>query len=135
MNLIEWDDSQFSVLVDDMDEQHKKWINLINLLHASLLGEGEKVEPAEVLAEMLAYAQFHFKEEEHLMRNINYPEYIEHKRTHDTFIARLDKVKKDIEDGNIILGTQLMSILKNWLEDHIVTMDRHYGEFANNTNS
>lgn len=133
MSLIEWDEGKFSVLVDEMDEQHKKWVGLINELHASLLGEGERVEPAEILREMLAYVDFHFKEEEQLMRNINYPNYIEHKRAHEAFIARLNNMEQDIEAGNIILGTQLMSVLKNWLEDHIASMDKHYGEFASNT--
>jgi hemerythrin-like metal-binding protein len=135
MNLIEWDDSQFSVLVDEMDEQHKRWIDLINALHASLLGKGKRIDSAMILTEMLAYTRFHFKEEEELMRNIKYPGYIEHKREHDTFIARLNKMEKDIEAGNVVLGTQLMSILKNWLENHIARMDKKYGEFASQTKS
>ena len=64
------------------------------------------------------------------LRNINYPGYIDHKRAHESFIVQLNKIRNDITEGNIVLGTQVMSILKNWLEDHIVGMDKKYGEFA-----
>ena len=78
MSLIEWDESRFSVLVDDMDEQHKMWINLINILHDSLIGEGSEITPETAIQEMLDYTQYHFSKEEQLMRNANYPEFTTH---------------------------------------------------------
>jgi hemerythrin len=129
MSLIEWDRKRFSVLVDDMDEQHKVWIGLINRLHDSLVGEGEDVWPEELLKEMCDYTQLHFSKEEQLMREVDYPEYEAHKDTHTQFIAELKEMKQKLKEGDFVLRTQVMSMLKGWLENHITTIDKRYGDF------
>ncbi|MFC1684071.1 bacteriohemerythrin [Pseudomonadota bacterium] len=133
MGLIEWNENRFSVLVDDMDEQHKQWINLINILHDSLIGEGSEITPETAIQEMLDYTRYHFKEEEQLMRDVQYPGFTTHKALHIGFIADLKTLEKDINSGHFVLRTQVMSILKSWLEDHITTEDKRYGEYISKT--
>lgn len=134
MSLIEWDKDRFSVLVDDMDEQHKKWIGLINVLHDALLGEGTDIKPERAIEEMLDYTNYHFAKEEQLMRNAGYPDFTSHKALHIGFINELKSLKHDINSGHHVLRTQVMSILKNWLENHITTVDKRYGEYISKTN-
>jgi hemerythrin len=135
MSLIEWDSKKFSVHVDEMDEQHKKWIHLINVLHDSLMEKKDNVTPKSAIEEMLAYTRYHFAQEEALMRNIDYPAFIEHKQLHGDFIVELQSLNVEINTGHILLRTQIMSILKNWLEDHITTADMRYGEYISKTNA
>lgn len=133
MSLIEWDNKKFSVQIDEMDAQHKKWIYLINVLHDSLMDKNYDVTPKSAIDEMLAYTRYHFEQEEALMQNINYPAFIEHKQLHANFIIELQSLNVEINSGHIILRSQIMSILKNWLEDHITTVDRRYGEYISKT--
>ena len=64
MPKITWDES-FSVNNEEIDNQHQKWIEIINELHDALINEkefGNIIE--ESLEAMVKYAQFHFSFEE-----------------------------------------------------------------------
>ena len=125
MALIDWIE-KFSVNVDEIDEQHKKWIGIINELDDALTkGKGRTVL-GKIFQEMVEYINFHFSEEEKLLREIDYAHYNEHKLIHDRFKQKIAKLEMDFESGELILGTQVMSILKNWLEDHILIEDKKY---------
>lgn len=135
MSLIEWDNAKFSVQVTEMDEQHKQWIALINILHDSLVGKNDQVTPKTAVQEMLNYTQYHFAQEEELMRKVNYPGFDMHKQLHANFIIDLQNLNIEINKGRILLRTQLMGIMKNWLEEHITTADKRYGEYISKTDS
>lgn len=134
MSLIEWDTQSFSVQVDEMDEQHKIWIGLINRLHDSLVGEGDEVWPEDLVQEMLDYTRLHFSKEEQMMLDIGYPEYEAHKDLHIQFIAQLKEMEQKLKSGDFVLRTQIMSVLKGWLVNHITTIDKSYGEFIAQNN-
>ena len=129
MSLITWNKKQFSVDVDEMNEQHKKWIALINKLHESLINQDSGISPETAIKEMINYTKFHFKEEEALLQEVKFPNYDKHKLEHEYFVLKLEKLDQDIEIGANVLRTQIMSILKNWLEDHICKVDKSYGIF------
>lgn len=129
MGFITWDSEKFSVDVKEMDEQHRKWIDIINRLHTSLIGQDLSVPPELAIREMIDYTKLHFKHEEDLMHDVQYPSFQKHKQEHENFIVKIDKLDQDINNGTNILKTQIMSILKNWLIDHICKMDKAYGAF------
>ena len=129
MGFITWDIERFSVDVDEMNEQHKQWIALINELHASLLDKNSDMSPEQAIKDMIDYTKLHFNHEEDLMQDIQYPDYEKHKIEHNNFISKLNKMDDDMINGTYILKTQIMSILKNWLENHICKMDKAYGNF------
>jgi len=129
MSLIEWNKEKFSVHVDEMDEQHKKWIALINTLHDSLIENNCNISANDALQGMLDYTKYHFAKEEELMTNAGYPNYDAHLLAHADFISKLATLDRAIQSGEILLRTQIMSVLKSWLEDHIQKTDRLYGKF------
>ena len=60
MPRIEWSES-FSVGVAEIDEQHRRWVELINKLHDAIMDK--KVSPEmtdKILSEMIDYSHFHF---------------------------------------------------------------------------
>jgi len=132
MSLITWDKEKFSVGVDEMNEQHKKWISLINKLHGSLITPNPETSPEIAIKEMIDYTAFHFKQEEDLLQEVQFPGYEKHKLEHEYFILKLEKLDQDITNGTYVLKTQIMSILKNWLEDHICKADKSYGAYISN---
>lgn len=128
MPLIEWNE-KLSVGIDEIDEQHKKWISIINDLHDSIL-DGKSRDTLEKIAnDMEAYTFHHFSEEEKLLEKIGYPELFEHSRVHFNFRQEISRLKNDILSRKGILSTQVMGVLKNWLLDHIMEEDMKYGEF------
>jgi hemerythrin-like metal-binding protein len=132
MSQIKWDES-FSVNNAEIDSQHKKWIDIFNRLDRIMLEgdyDSQKETKTEVLQSMLDYARYHFKFEEEHMRKMAYPGIVEHVRTHKNFDTRIYQSFRECRDGNIVLNTKLLNMIKNWLLDHILVEDKKYSQFT-----
>jgi len=131
MPRITWDDS-FSVSNDEIDEQHKKWIGIINDLHEALIGDvsiGKDVT-IQSLKAMDDYTRFHFAHEEAFLRSVNYPGYDAHIELHEAFLKMMQKYLSDIEHDHVVLNTDIMKVLKNWLQHHILEEDMKYASYG-----
>lgn len=129
MSKIKWEDS-FSVHNAEIDEQHQKWIAIYNKMHESMIKESaQSGAGAEALKAMLDYARYHFSFEEEYMRKINYPNLIEHHRIHKDFDNLIYTYYRDKQEGKVVLGTEIIRILKNWLLGHITKEDKKYALF------
>ncbi len=125
---IVWDDS-FSVHVKEIDEQHKKWIGIINDLHDSLIkGEGFEEITGKSLRAMEEYGIFHFSFEEQYMAEIGYSDLASHKHEHDEFLKKISQYVQDEAAGKLILNTEIMKMLKGWLVNHILQCDMLYAD-------
>jgi len=124
LSLIEWNDN-FSVGIEQFDNEHKQLIELVNKLHMSRKsGKGNEKIP-ELLSELTKYALKHFSAEEKLMTLKRYPFYEEHKRAHDQFSLKIVEYKK-LHQQNLLHTNQLMTILRNWVITHICNIDKKY---------
>lgn len=132
MPRIEWDES-FSVNHAEIDKQHKNWIKIYNRL-TRVMDEGDpeaqKKITVEILQAMLDYAKYHFKFEEEFMRDIGYPARASHARLHRECDALIYEAYVSIQEGNSVLNSDLLSLLKGWLLNHILVEDKKYGQFA-----
>ena len=129
MSKIQWDDS-YSIGVEEIDSQHRSWINIINDLHDVLYNEsGEMVidKTAKAVKSMWEYIRFHFKTEEAFMQSINYPELTSHQVIHDTFALEVLELYNDIREGKQVLSTTVMKMLTSWVLDHILQEDKKIG--------
>ncbi|PLX50561.1 MAG: hypothetical protein C0613_03675 [Desulfobulbaceae bacterium] len=132
MARIEWDDS-FSVGNSEIDDQHKRWIDLYNKMDEALTGGGVASIDSlagEALAAMNDYAHNHFKFEEAYMAKLNYPKLVEHRRIHRDFEDMIYRYNREINDGQLFLNSSLIKIIRNWLLDHILHEDKKYSAFA-----
>lgn len=128
---IEWDDS-FSVNNTEIDNQHKKWIEIFNIVHESLMAKDDTtyLTIAEVaLKEMSEYALNHFSFEEEYMHEISFPGIVGHRRIHRDFETLIFSYYRDIREGRLVLNTEVLSLIKNWLLDHILIEDKKYAAF------
>lgn len=123
--------NDMSVLVTAMDDQHKKLIDLINnLSNAEDNGAGRDASIA-VVDELVAYTEIHFKEEERLMQQADYDDLPEQKKSHAAFCSKLAEFQQGLKSGTVLLSTDIVTFLKDWLLDHIVGMDKKYGPVLN----
>jgi len=125
--------SDYSVHVDEIDNQHKELINRVDkLLEACNQGAGKTVLP-EILDFLGNYVVEHFSTEERLMQQYNYPDYSMHKQEHENFIKSYSELKKYLETN----GTGVLSIVKTnrivveWLKNHILGTDKKLGAYIN----
>jgi hemerythrin len=125
MPLIEWN-STFSVEIQKIDEQHKKFFSIINVLYDAILqGKGEEAV-GSVLKELQQYVIFHFKTEESWMEMYNYPDMNKHKLEHQEAIQKVNKLVLEYERGQQTVDIELLKFLSNWLQNHILKADRNY---------
>ena len=126
MSKIEWNES-FSVKVPEIDEQHHRWIDLINKLHDAIMDK--KISPRsidKILSEMIDYTGFHFTFEEDYLKKINYPDLKKHHYQHEYFTKNLLGKLQEERAGGLVLSTEVMKMLMGWLQDHILEEDIKY---------
>jgi len=127
MAFIKWND-QYSVGVEEIDNQHKGLVKLINkLFDAMSEGQANNIL-GEIINEMARYTQVHFATEEKYFALFNYPESNVHIDEHQKFVAEVIKFKTQFDNGNIILSIEIFRFLKNWLVNHILVSDKKYSQ-------
>ncbi len=130
MSLFYWEE-KYSVNVKEIDEQHKKLINILGDLHTAMLGAKAMDILEKILKELIDYTDYHFKTEEKFMTQYNYPQYKEHKESHDDFTKKVSDFYTDFKQGKKFISVELLFFLKDWLINHILGEDKRYSEFLN----
>lgn len=132
MPLLVWDES-FSVNNRELDEQHRRWVEIINALYAHL-GEngttGSAGGAVAALTGMMEYARNHFLAEERYMREVGFPDTISHIKVHNEFYGRIAAQLASVENGGWVSADELLQFLKGWLVKHILTEDKKYSVHA-----
>ncbi len=127
MAFMEWNDS-LSVRIDEIDQQHKKLIELLNTLYDAMSeGKGRDVL-ADIIKELKDYTVYHFGTEEKYLREFNCDVYEEHKAIHDKFVNEVLEFEKKFLEGSLILSIEVATFLKNWVSNHILGDDKKYIE-------
>lgn len=130
MALLEWSD-EYSVKVRELDEQHKQLITMINRLHEAMLTNRGREVQREIAAEMISYVELHFASEEEYMLRFNYDGYEEHLREHEQFTAEAIELKVRVANGTPVLTLEFLTLLKSWLQHHILGTDMKYAGHFN----
>jgi hemerythrin len=123
--MLTWSD-EFSVDIQEIDEQHKRLVDLINRLYDALASKEQGSAVHAVLDELVDYTRIHFAVEECLLRLFEYPGYDEHKAIHDRIVAQVLEFQRLFRAGDQKVGMELLYFLKDWLMDHINKVDKQY---------
>lgn len=127
-NYVEWSD-RLSVGIQEIDEQHKYLVGLVNQLNVDLLTSDHGSESAnETLDKLIDYTRTHFVVEESLMRILGYPDYESHKQHHEELLRRVLDFKHQMVDRGRVSRSELMEFLEKWLTGHIMNEDVLYSE-------
>jgi hemerythrin-like metal-binding protein/diguanylate cyclase (GGDEF)-like protein len=105
-------------------------VNLINKLYENIVFKPEisKDELLYTFQELYDYARYHFETEEAFIKAHAYPKLELHKKSHQTFVKKLDELYQKFEGENqenlkeLVLS--IFNFLKNWLFSHIITLDK-----------
>lgn len=122
MSLLVWSNT-FSVGVKEIDDQHKKLIEIANQLSDAIKAGYDREIVERIVAELADYTHYHFALEERLMDTHGYPNADLHKRDHQEIIKTVDKFKNAFDHDPAPTGA-LMTFLRDWLSRHIMNSDR-----------
>ncbi|MDR2068710.1 MAG: bacteriohemerythrin [Spirochaetaceae bacterium] len=128
--LVEWDD-RYSVGIPLVDEQHKELVNMTNALYEACLAGDEAARAyfLQAIHGTVDYVKYHFAAEEKILENVRYPDIIEHKRAHESFVKKIFEDVKSFEAGKKFVPNVFVRYLKDWILTHIAVEDKRYAEY------
>jgi hemerythrin len=115
-----------------IDKQHRRWVEIFNRLEDAFLNGSDAnllAVQRDTLQEILDYTSYHFTCEESLMNDNDYPEAASHWRQHKDFANLLYGKRRELSEGKAILNSDLLLLMKNWLERHILVEDCKFVKF------
>jgi hemerythrin len=126
---VEWTDD-LSVGIDEIDEQHKGLVAVINrLFDETIVHQADASVLDAILNELVEYTIIHFAVEESLFRIFDYPDTETHTRHHNDLKHEVTELQKKLKSGEVKINTELLMFLKKWLQNHIIQEDKKYGPF------
>lgn len=126
--LVEWTD-ELSVGVQEIDEQHKILVGLVNRMYESIIRRTDRQEINVILNELAQYTVIHFAVEESLMRIFDYPDYDAHKKHHQELINQVVELQHKTAANEASVSMEVLHFLRHWLTYHILNDDKKYGPF------
>ena len=134
MALLDWTEA-LELGIPKIDEQHRVLLDTMNNLSSQILhGKSTQGYEAAVL-ELQAYALFHFKEEEALMRSSGFRHADYHANLHRKFNQETENFATIDVATSPGKALELLLFIQEWLVDHILGIDlifaKHYKEYRN----
>ncbi len=127
-----WWNDELETGVKSIDMQHKSIFDKSNEIFD--MGEDTDIEDLEeVISFLMCYTNNHFSDEEQLMLENQYSEFIEHRRQHNLFVEEIYKLYLRVEKNEINedLFNDLKVIIIEWFARHINTSDKEFVEYFN----
>jgi hemerythrin len=123
---IEWSD-EFSVGIQEIDEQHKILVQILNELNTAIEERRGKEVRNKIMDRLVEYTRTHFTVEESLMRILGYPKYEQHKSEHEKLLSQTTDFISKINRESVSTY-ELLFFLRSWLINHIMGSDKAYKE-------
>lgn len=128
MSFVTWT-PEMSVSSATMDQQHQRLIDIINRYHDALEAGASHEQLMTVFKEVIAYAQQHFRDEERLMEQQQYPNLQRHRLIHQNLTQRIGEFVAAMDKRQAGVEKEIQFFLKSWLTAHIVGIDKQYSPY------
>ena len=128
---LEWT-NDWSTGVTEFDADHKRLIDIYDRLFAACFaGQGPGVL-LDIVNELIAYAEDHFKREEDIMLAHGFPGRDEHVKEHQALLEQVYLLRNQLKDkATHAISNEALDFLNDWIATHTVRMDTAYGPFLN----
>jgi hemerythrin-like metal-binding protein len=115
--------------VPEIDLDHRQLVGVINELYEAMkLGQGHDLA-SQTIDRMLGYIGDHFATEEGFMRAYAYPGIAEHEEAHRELTAKVRELDARRRSGTTLPVAEMLTILSDWLKNHILVEDKKVGAF------
>lgn len=123
---------EYSVYIDEIDEQHKKIFEIGRKVSNMIFAKDENYSKEDVLSileELNSYTEFHFKFEEDMMKEYGYAHYETHKHEHEILIEGIQKIEwNSLEKLQKDTLMELINFIFVWISNHILNSDKKYSD-------
>lgn len=126
MAYLEWSD-EYLTGIESIDADHQVLFRLVNELHEKMDAGLDEAIVGGALDALIDYVDVHFRREERLMQDSNYPDRVAHARQHRDLSRTVHSLKVLFDDNPHELESEcIMDFLCDWLNDHILETDMAY---------
>ena len=122
---------EYSVGVEEFDNQHKKLIDLINQLDELYIqNKFDQIDVSPIFKELMDYASQHLEAEEHYFKLYNYAQKDEHVSLHNSYRQKILDLQLEYEKASSKETLfKINNFLNEWWTWHINNVDKEYTEF------
>jgi hemerythrin len=122
-------DNVLSVQVQEIDEDHRRLVDLYNILNHAV-AEGDAANYIEaVMEELISCTIWHFRHEERLMLKYGYEGFVEHKSEHQELIESARELQQRLLQEGEPVSSEDIGFLEHWLIGHILGADMDLGSY------
>lgn len=127
--------SEYSIGYEKIDLQHQRLFKLANDVYQCVCDQGNAELVEFALTTLIDYTVEHFKDEEQLMKENQYPDIASHRAAHKHLIEQVRELQQAMQAGELILMEEFLVFLQDWLVEHILIEDRAVGKFITDQSS
>lgn len=130
MVIAQWSD-ELATGMTKVDDQHKELIRMVNEFHDALSKGKGKEAVGKTINFLSDYVVDHFKNEEKLMLDHNFPGYVIHKSQHEQFLKEFSDLVKEVNAATAtsFLAIRVQRAVVQWLINHIMNVDKQMAKF------
>lgn len=114
--------------IESLDKNYQQFFQKSSQLLASIERKNElsDAEIERMNAFFRNYLEDHFKEEEELQQELNYPYYEEHKRTHQILYNRINKLMAEVKEKQVKNNEvyKIYNEIRSLVKAHIYYIDQ-----------
>jgi hemerythrin-like metal-binding protein len=120
--------TEFKVGIKEIDNQHKRLLNLITSINLGISKKQNKKKFSEDLDRLIEDLKMHFHTEEGYFRKWGYPYYKEHMIEHEKITLKVLRFSERSARGEDV-SSVLLEFLKEWIENHFNVHDKKYAKY------
>ena len=109
-----------------IDSQHERLFRLAGSLLTAVTDGGPITEVSLRLETLLAHTAQHFRDEEAVLRELDYPELETHQIVHAALLTKARRIQRDVLTGQLDFGQLLSFLAMDLVKGHILGEDRNY---------
>jgi hemerythrin-like metal-binding protein len=122
-------DRTLSVEVPEIDEDHRRLVDLYNLLKHAVVDRESKDYIEALTEELMAGTAWHFRHEERLMLRYGYDGLTAHKAEHEELIESGKELQRKLLAEGKAVSADEIEHLERWLVGHILGTDMDLGAY------
>jgi hemerythrin len=122
-------DHILTVGIDEIDEDHRRMVDLFNILNHSVTEGAAADYVGAVLEELINCTAWHFSHEERLMLKYGYEGIEEHKMEHKDLINGVRELQQKYLQVGTLDEKEDLDYLEHWLTEHILGTDMKLGSY------
>ncbi len=127
MVTLEWNED-YELKIDKIDEHHKRFLEIINLLINVTENRSCEEEISLVFFRLIFYVENYFIDEEIILKEYNCTNLKEHKEEHNKFVKEIIKFQNEYQKHDKTVCKRLLNYLQSWFNEHILAYDRKAAE-------